>query len=85
MSPQTTNPPATREMPSDQWWLAIAQCESGNTDAWRTGYFGLEGGPGVVLGGRGWDAELADAKAIYAAYGPGAWGCAPVADRAVGR
>jgi len=64
------------------WWYALAVCESGSdppNDAWRTGYFGLEGGAGVVKGGRGWDAELAEAQDIYARAGDGAWGCAPVA------
>lgn len=62
--------------PSDGWWRAIAVCESGNdppTDSWRTGFFGLESGQ--PEGGRGWDAELAEARSIFANYGAGAWGC----------
>ena len=59
------------------WWRAIATCESGMTDAWRTGFFGLEAGHPV--GGQGWDAELTMAEDIDARAGDGAWGCSPVA------
>lgn len=61
------------------WWEAIATCESGNTNAWRTGYYGLEGGPGVTYGGLSKSEQLAIAEDIYARAGDGAWGCAPVA------
>lgn len=59
---------------SDAWWAAIAQCESGTTNGWRTGYFGLEGRPGVSS--LSYDEQLAIARGIYAQYGDGAWGCA---------
>lgn len=72
--------PGTTGARSYDWWYALAVCETGNnppTDEPRTGYFGLEGGQ--PEGGRGWDAELAEAEGIYANYHDGAWGCAPVA------
>lgn len=95
-APETTQPPpteppqpvasprATGGLRSYAWWYALAVCETGHnppTDEWRTGYFGLEGGQ--PEGGRGWDAELAEAESIYANYGDSAWGCAPVAWGAV--
>lgn len=61
---------------SNEWFYRIAVCETGHdppTDEWRTGYFGLEAG--FPVGGLGWDYELAWAKRILAASGPGAWGC----------
>lgn len=83
LPPPTTAEPPAASWPSAAWWYALAVCETGNnppTDEPRTGYFGLEAGH--PEGGRGWDAELAEAEAIYARSGEGAWGCAPVADAA---
>lgn len=84
--PQVQQEPTTPDVASTHggarsyaWWEAIATCESGNTNAWRTGYYGLEGGPGVTYGGLGKDAQLAIAEGIYANYGDGAWGCAATA------
>lgn len=59
------------------WWEAIATCESGNTNAWRTGYYGLEAGS--PIGGMSKADQLAWAERIYAQSGDGAWGCSPVA------
>jgi hypothetical protein len=59
------------------WWEAIATCESGNTNAWRTGYYGLEAG--YPIGHLSKSDQLAWAERIYAQYGDGAWGCSPVA------
>ena len=54
---------------------ALAQCESGGQNGWRTGYFGLEDGTGTV-GQRSWDSQVAQVQQIYARYGRSAWGCA---------
>lgn len=59
------------------WWEAIATCESGNTNAWRTGYYGLEASSPV--GGLSKAEQLAWAESIYAEHGDAAWGCSSVA------
>lgn len=63
------------------WWEAIALCESGNTNGWRTGYYGIEAD--YPIGHLSKDEQLAWAQDIYRNYGDGAWGCAPVAWRMV--
>lgn len=88
----TTEPPTTTTLPttvvlrptgprSYEWWEAIAQCESGNTNGWRTGYYGIEAS--YPIGHLSKAEQLAWAERIYADYGDRAWGCAPVAWRQV--
>lgn len=72
------SPSASGHGPHSQaWWNAIATCESGNTDAPRTGWFGLEAGEPV--GGMSYADQLAWAKSIDEQSGDSAWGCSPVA------
>lgn len=59
--------------PTLDQWIKIAVCESGNTNGWRTGYFGIEAG--YPIGHLSWDEQLAWANDIYAKFGPSAWGC----------
>lgn len=59
--------------PTLDQWIKIAVCESGNTNGWRTGYFGIEAG--YPIGHLTWDEQLAWANDIYAKFGPSAWGC----------
>ena len=66
---------------SDAWWAAIAQCESGTTNGWRTGYFGLEGRPGVSS--LSYAEQLAVARGVDSWASDRAWGCAGRADAAV--
>lgn len=78
--PPTAPPASTPTAPSarsDAWWEAIANCESGNTNGWRTGYYGIEAG--YAIGDMSKADQLAWAKRIYASYGDKAWGCSPVA------
>ena len=58
--------------PSAAHWAAIAQCESGTTNGWRTGYFGIESGN---EGQYSYEQQIEHADAIYRQYGPAAWGC----------
>lgn len=61
---------------SDDWFYAIAVCETGTnppTNGWRTGYFGIEAG--YAIGNLTWDEQLTWARDIFAKYGTGAWGC----------
>jgi hypothetical protein len=58
---------------SDAWFAAISQCESGGTNGWRTGYFGIEAG--YPIGGMSYAEQLAWARRILAQSGPSAWGC----------
>lgn len=81
-APPTTEPPA--EVPahaagprSDAWWNAIALCESGDTNGWRTGYYGIEADH--PIGDLSRAEQLAWAEQIYANYSDSAWGCSPVA------
>jgi hypothetical protein len=81
-APVVDPPPALQPVPthgphSYAWWEAIATCESGNTDAPRTGYYGLEADRPV--GGMSKADQLAWAEQIDASSGDGAWGCSPVA------
>lgn len=75
--PPAPQPIATHGPHSYAWWEAIATCESGNTDAPRTGYYGLEADHPV--GGMSKADQLAWAEQIDATSGDGAWGCSPVA------
>jgi hypothetical protein len=59
--------------PSEAWFQEISQCESGGTNGWRTGYFGIEAG--YPIGHMGYEEQLAWAREIYARAGDGAWGC----------
>lgn len=75
-APQTVSQPFTTQpgnSASDAWFAAISQCESGGTNGWRTGYFGIEAG--YPIGGMGYAEQLAWARQILAQSGPSAWGC----------
>lgn len=63
------------------WWEAIAQCESGNTNGWRTGYYGIEADH--PIGHLSKAEQLAWAEQIYRDYGDRAWGCSGFAWAAV--
>ncbi len=73
--------PLTVGSHSDAWWQAIAICESGGVSGWRTGYFGIM--DGSAAGDMPYSAQLARAREIWSWAGDGAWGCSPVAYRAV--
>jgi hypothetical protein len=59
--------------PSEDWFWEISICESGGTNGWRTGYFGIEAG--YAIGHMSYEEQLAWAREIYARAGAGAWGC----------
>jgi hypothetical protein len=59
--------------PSEDWFWRISLCESGGTNGWRTGYFGIEAG--YPIGHLSYEEQLAWARDIYARAGDGAWGC----------
>jgi hypothetical protein len=59
--------------PSEEWFWEISICESGGTNGWRTGYFGIEAG--YAIGHMSYEDQLAWAREIYARAGAGAWGC----------
>jgi hypothetical protein len=59
--------------PSEDWFWQISLCESGGTNGWRTGYFGIEAG--YPIGHVSYEEQLAWAREIYARAGDGAWGC----------
>jgi len=59
--------------PSEDWFWQISLCESGGTNGWRTGYFGIEAG--YPIGHLSYEEQLAWARDIYARAGAGAWGC----------
>jgi hypothetical protein len=59
--------------PSEDWFRRISLCESGGTNGWRTGYFGIEAG--YPIGHLSYEEQLDWAREIFARAGAGAWGC----------
>lgn len=57
-----------------QWWLdALAQCESGGVNGWRTGLFGIEAG--YPIGDLSYEDQVAWVGRILADHGASAWSC----------
>lgn len=61
--------------PSVAWLHQLAACESGDTNAWRTGWFGIEAG--YPIGGLSWDDQVAWVRRILGETGMSAWGSYP--------
>lgn len=73
-APPPPPPPAATSGLSQAWLDQLATCESGNTNGWRTGYFGIEAN-GVEVGQLSYADQVAWVERILAETGPSAWGC----------